>query len=101
MRSELEGHKLDGYFEFVISSADHGIRKPDIKIFELALSALEIKPHDVWYIGDSWDADIVGATSANMTAVWFKDRFHDHDANIKHIKLRKWSDFEDVWRQRA
>lgn len=34
MAYELEKHGLNKYFEFILSSADHGIRKPDPKIFE-------------------------------------------------------------------
>ena len=99
MTYELERHNLINYFEFIISSADLGIRKPDSRKFEIALETLRLEPHDVWYIGDNWDADIIGAKSAQMTPVWFKEQFPDHDANISHIKLRKWSEFGVVWDQ--
>ena len=101
MKVELAKHNIDKYFEFIISSADYGIRKPGIEIFELALSTLKIKPQSTWYIGDNWEADIIGSTSANMTAVWFKEHFHNHDINIDHIKLKNWSEFEDIWEQYA
>ncbi len=42
MKVELEAHGLDKYFELILSSADHGLRKPDKEIFRLALNALEI-----------------------------------------------------------
>lgn len=99
MRAELAKHNLGQYFEFVISSADYGIRKPDTKIFELALSKLGVKPQDAWYIGDQWEADVIGATSANMTAVWFKDASCDGVTNAEHIKLKNWADFEEVWQK--
>lgn len=101
MTYELAKHGLGGYFEFVLSSADLGIRKPDPRIFESALESLELKPQEVWFIGDKWDADVIGAHAVQMTPVWFKEYFPDHDAGIAHIKLRKWSDFEVVWNLQA
>ena len=101
MERELEMHGLDDYFEFIISSADIGIRKPDKAIFELALNKLDIEPNNTWYIGDNWDADIVGATFSRMTPVWFKKEFPNHDTNLKHIKLEEWSDFKNTWIQHA
>ena len=48
MRTELDKYNLGKYFEFIISSADIGIRKPDRRIFDLALSKLNMKADDVW-----------------------------------------------------
>ncbi len=101
MRSELAKHNLDSYFEFVISSADHGRRKPDTAIFARASRALGVESCDTWYIGDRWDADVTGAVSAGMTAIWFGGQPHVHDSDISHIKLKNWSNFEDVWREHA
>jgi FMN phosphatase YigB (HAD superfamily) len=72
---------------------------PDPRIFESALEILSLGPQDVWYIGDKWDADVIGAKSVQMTPVWFKVKFPDHDESIDHIKLRKWTDFEAIWGQ--
>ena len=100
MRYELQKHGLASYFEFVLSSGDLGIKKPDPKIFKLALAKLGLTPGEVWYIGDKWDADVIGANSVEMLPIWFKRDFPDHDASIKHLKLSQWSDFEKVWGRR-
>jgi len=96
---ELAKHNLDSYFEFVISSADHGIRKPDTKIFKLALKALDLEPNEIWFIGDRWDADIVGSAEAGMTAVWFGNRCDYQDVKVSHNKLKNWSSFESLWKE--
>jgi HAD superfamily hydrolase (TIGR01549 family) len=101
MTYELEKHGLNNYFEFILSSADLGVRKPDPRIFQSALETLDLEPQEVWYIGDRWDADIIGANSVRMTPVWFKETFPVHDNSINHIKLRQWSDFEVVWGQHS
>lgn len=101
MRFELAKHNLDSYFEFVISSADHGMRKPDAAIFAWASRALGVESFDTWYIGDRWDADITGAASAGMKAILFGCQPDVHDPNIDHIKLKNWSNFQNVWREHA
>ena len=101
MAYELEKHALNKYFEFVVSSAGLGIRKPDPRIFEAALKKLDLKPQDVWFIGDKWATDIVGANAVQMTPVWFNEFFSNHDASIEPIKLQQWSDFEVAWNQRT
>lgn len=101
MKFELAKHNLDSYFEFVISSADHGMRKPDAAIFAWASKALGVESFDTWYIGDSWDSDITGAASAGMKAIWFGCQSDVQDPCIDHIKLKNWSNFENVWREHA
>lgn len=44
--------------------------KPDPSLFKLACTRLDVSPSDVVHVGDSWDADVVGALNAGMRAVW-------------------------------
>ncbi len=41
------------------------------EIFELALEKSELQPEDVWYIGDQYQCDIVGAREAGLFPVWY------------------------------
>jgi putative hydrolase of the HAD superfamily len=68
LASELERHGLD--LDFVISSADLEIRKPDPRIFSTGLSKLRLVASAVWFVGDSWSADIHGAAGAGIFPVW-------------------------------
>lgn len=47
-------------------------RKPNRHIFELALEKAGLRPEDVWYVGDQYLCDIVGARNANIFPVWYK-----------------------------
>jgi len=58
-------------FEFVIATSEYMYRKPNKRIFELALEKAELKPEDVWYIGDQYECDIVGAQNAEIFPVWY------------------------------
>jgi putative hydrolase of the HAD superfamily len=55
--------------ECVIDSGVVGVMKPDVRIFELALTAMAIDAGDVWYVGDMPAIDVVGARRAGITPV--------------------------------
>lgn len=50
----------------VIDSGTVGVMKPDPRIFAIALEAIDVEPHDAWYIGDMPAFDIVGARRAGL-----------------------------------
>jgi len=56
----------------VIVSEAVGIRKPDARIFEIALERLNVSPSEAWFVGDNPAADVLGAAAAGLTSVWFR-----------------------------
>ncbi|MGB0892935.1 MAG: HAD-IA family hydrolase [Parashewanella sp.] len=69
---------LDEYFEFILH-AGNGLRmKPESDMFDLALTRLAIKPHELLHIGDNHTADIIGARNANCQAVWLNPAYGRH-----------------------
>jgi 2-haloalkanoic acid dehalogenase type II len=76
------------YFDFVLSSASCGVRKPNPRIFELALEKLNLHPTEAAMVGDTLGADILGARNAGLKSVWITRRAdtpdnHDHDGTIQ------------------
>jgi putative hydrolase of the HAD superfamily len=61
---------LTSYFRAVVVSADVGVLKPAAAIFDTACARLAIDPARCLHVGDSREADVLGATAAGMTAVW-------------------------------
>ena len=59
-------------FEFIIATSDYIYRKPHRRIFQLALEKADLKPEDVWYIGDNYECDVKGAVGVGMFPVWYK-----------------------------
>jgi HAD superfamily hydrolase (TIGR01509 family) len=58
------------YFDFIVSSAAFGIRKPDPRIFQLALAHFGVNAEQTAMIGDTLDADILGANQLGMYSIW-------------------------------
>ena len=63
------------YFEEIIESHSPDVMsiKPDTAIFEIACQRMGITAAEAVHVGDTYDADITGATAANIRA-FFLDR---------------------------
>ena len=70
-RGELHKAGLHGYFDPVIVSGDHGYRKPDRRLFQLALDGMAAAAHNALYVGNDMHRDIHGARQAGLTTVLF------------------------------
>ncbi|MFZ0012823.1 MAG: HAD family hydrolase [Acidimicrobiia bacterium] len=49
-----------------VDSGAVGVEKPDPRIFDFALDALDLEPDGVWYVGDTPGFDVVGARRAGL-----------------------------------
>lgn len=59
-------------FEFIIATSKFLFRKPNRHIFELALKKAGLQPEEVWFIGDNYKADVLGAKGAGLFPIWYK-----------------------------
>ncbi len=63
-------HRLRQHFDLVVTSAAVGIRKPNPRIFHLALAHWDAAPQEALMVGDTPGADVLGAHNAGIRAVW-------------------------------
>ena len=66
---QLERFGLAAYFEVALFSSDVGFRKPDGRIFRMALQRLGLAPERVVFVGDNPVADVLGAQRAGLASV--------------------------------
>jgi len=57
-------------FDVIAISAEIGWRKPRREIFSEALARLHLNPQEALFVGDTYEADVVGSKSIGMDAVW-------------------------------
>jgi len=93
---DFERHGMLDFFRFIMSSADYGVRKPHPAIFRAASSKLGIAPRDIWFIGDTLQADIAGALRTGMTAIWYCPDGEADTAIAPHAILRRWRDLPSL-----
>nr|WP_269140883.1 HAD family hydrolase [Pectinatus cerevisiiphilus] len=58
----------------IFISEDTGYLKPDINAFKYIEKQLNIISAETWYIGDTYETDIIGAYNAGWKTVWFNHR---------------------------
>lgn len=46
-------------------------RKPNKRIFDLALEKAQLQPDEAWYIGDQYECDVKGSLNAGLFPVWY------------------------------
>ena len=68
-RRKLEKLGLESAFDPVVISEEVGFKKPDERIFRVALDRLGSPAHRVAFVGDDPVADIAGAQALGMVAV--------------------------------
>ncbi|MCY1531186.1 Pyrimidine 5'-nucleotidase YjjG [compost metagenome] len=86
----MEVSALNPYFKEVIISEDVGVNKPHPAIFEYALSKAKASKGESIMIGDSLEADIRGAQSFGLKAIFFNplqiEKPKDVDWQIFHLE---------------
>lgn len=62
--------RIRPYLSTVVVSQAVGIKKPDPRIFALALSEAGCEASAAWFVGDHPVNDVGGATAAGLRAIW-------------------------------
>lgn len=66
------------HFEFIMASSEYGVRKPSPWLFAIAAEKLGLLPRDIWFCGDNFKADVLGAAAAGMQPVLYICRDMEH-----------------------
>jgi putative hydrolase of the HAD superfamily len=69
---EMRALGLDGYFDPIIMSVDHGFRKPDPRLFEKALDQMGATASEALFVGNDMYRDIFGARQLNIKTIFVK-----------------------------
>lgn len=68
---EMRAVGIDGYFDAIIVSGDFGYRKPDLRLFTAALTALRVAPENVLFVGNDMFRDVYAAKQYGIKTVFF------------------------------
>lgn len=91
-------------FEFVMTSSDYFMRKPNRLLFDIALQKAGVSSDEVWYCGDNPKADIEGAAQAGIYPVWYdndmgkdcKRRDEEGLPRCEHLHIYEWAEMVDL-----
>lgn len=82
---KLTKSNINKYFKTVTNSEMAGVKKPNPKIFKYALQLANSKSSQSIMVGDSYEADILGAKNIGMEVVFFDIHNTIIDGDIKRI----------------
>ncbi len=71
-KERLDKLGLLKHIDLVIASAEEGVEKPDLRIFQIALDRADCKPEEAVMVGDRIDNDIIPANKIGMKTVWIR-----------------------------
>jgi putative hydrolase of the HAD superfamily len=78
---KLKSSGIDHYFSNVITSESSGYQKPDKRMFDYALQQTQSNAANSCMIGDSLQADVLGARDAGMQSIYFNPKEIIHSEN--------------------
>ncbi len=81
---KMERTNIRQYFQEIFISEVIGLYKPDKALFNHALEVVNANAMEVLMIGDSLEADVLGAKNAGIDQVYFNPFSHTHDHELTH-----------------
>ncbi|KAA0550410.1 HAD-IA family hydrolase [Bacillus sp. BGMRC 2118] len=81
-RAKIRNTHLQHCFDTIIISEEVGLSKPDKRIFELALSKLNVQPEETLFVGDDIERDIGGCQDAQIKGLWFNPHRIKNETDI-------------------
>jgi putative hydrolase of the HAD superfamily len=82
---KLNNSKIGHYFDTITNSEMAGVKKPHPTIFDFALSLANALKEESLMIGDSYEADIIGAQEAGIEAIFFNEQNFEVDNSVLQI----------------
>lgn len=77
---KIQKLNLSQYIDYLVTSEEVGVEKPDALMFEKALEKLRCSANEALMIGDNWEKDILGATAKGIRSIWI-----NHDKKSRDI----------------
>lgn len=68
---KIKESNIAKYFNVIVTSESVGVKKPNPKVFEFALEKAKAKPEESIMIGDSFEADVMGAFNVGLLPIHF------------------------------
>jgi putative hydrolase of the HAD superfamily len=85
-------------FAVRVISDHYGYRKPDARLFQAALAALQVPADRALYVGNDMYRDVFGAQQAGMQAAFFPTQYgaHEHAGVVPDYRLARFADLLEI-----
>ena len=96
LRYELKESGLNTNFQFIMSSNEYCLRKPNKLLFDLEAKKLKVNSSDIWFIGDSYKYDMLGAKSAGMLPIFYNRKNSPMTNDIELLEVKSMYEIEKL-----
>ncbi len=97
LRERIQSCIPDHSFEYILATSEYLYRKPNRRIFELALEMADLSPEEVWYVGDDYECDIAGASNAGIFPVWYLGAIDmEYELREGILTIMNWGELKGV-----
>jgi len=86
---KMTNAKIRSYFDVIMNSEIAGVKKPNPKIFHLALKKAMVDSSKALMIGDNLEADILGALNVEMSTIHILtslEERHNFSTIVQHLR---------------
>jgi putative hydrolase of the HAD superfamily len=73
-RRKIMRFELADLFDAILVEGELGFGKPDERVYEHALSALDVTPSEAWMVGDNLEWDVAGPQRLGLAGIWIDTR---------------------------
>jgi putative hydrolase of the HAD superfamily len=88
-RKKIARFGLAEFFDAIFVEGEVGFGKPDVRVYQLALSRLNLTPLDTWMAGDNLEWDVAAPQRLGLFSVWIdrSGRGLPHTTNIRPDRI--------------
>ena len=88
-RNKIKALGLDVWFvdENIFISEEVGYLKPRLEAFQRVQKAIGVKAEQIWYVGDTYEADVFGSKTAGWNVIWFNHRKRTVGENLADLTV--------------
>lgn len=92
-QQKLKNSKIDSFFETVTTSEEVGVKKPHAQIFKAAFLKSKATEKNSIMVGDSIEADVLGAKNIGMEAIYFN--YYKSELPVEYREIKELSALTD------
>lgn len=92
--SKMINSNLNAYFQTITNSEMAGNKKPHSSIFKYALKQSNALKEESIMIGDSWEADVLGALEFGIQAIYFNPEKIEKESSV--IEISKLTELKNI-----
>ncbi|MCB0464322.1 MAG: YjjG family noncanonical pyrimidine nucleotidase [Aequorivita sp.] len=84
---KLNNSGIKRYFNTITTSEEVGLKKPHPSVFKTAMAKASATPQKSIMIGDSFEADIIGARNAGMHTLFFN--YRNEEVSLEYFAINE------------